>query len=128
MLTYLTRWMRDFRVDGIRMDSVENVANWDFVQAFKDLARTLWRQRWVDAGLDPAVGADARFLVVGDELTRPPGLLRQSRLDGLWNNDFQSRIRAASGATAPTATISNGPCERRSTAVSAGCSPTARRP
>jgi len=95
MLTYLTRWMRDFRVDGIRMDSVENVANWDFVQAFKDLGRTLWRQRWTNAGLDPAVGADARFLVVGEELTRPPGLLRQSRLDGLWNNDFQDRIRAA---------------------------------
>ena len=50
MLTYLTRWMRDFRVDGIRMDSVENVANWDFVQAFKDLGRTLFRRRWTDAG------------------------------------------------------------------------------
>jgi pullulanase len=32
MLTYLTRWMRDFRIDGVRMDSVENVASWDFVQ------------------------------------------------------------------------------------------------
>ena len=95
MLTYLTRWMRDFRVDGIRMDSVENVANWDFVQAFKDLGRTLFRRRWTDAGLDPAAGADARFLVVGEELSRPPGLLRQNRLDGLWNNDFQDRIRAA---------------------------------
>jgi len=95
MLTYLTRWMRDFRVDGIRMDSVENVANWDFVQAFKDLGRTLFRQRWTDAGLDPDIGADARFLVVGEELTRPPALLRQNRLDALWNNDFQARIRAA---------------------------------
>jgi pullulanase len=27
MFTYLTRWMRDLRIDGIRMDSVENVAN-----------------------------------------------------------------------------------------------------
>ena len=95
MLTYLTRWMRDFRVDGIRMDSVENVANWDFVQAFKDLGRTLWRQRWIAAGLDPAVGADARFLVVGEELSLPPAVLRQNRLDGLWNDDFQTRIRAA---------------------------------
>ena len=66
MLAYLTRWMRDFRIDGIRMDSVENVANWDFVQTFKDLARTLLRQRWTDAGLDAAAGADARFLVVGE--------------------------------------------------------------
>ncbi len=95
MLAYLTRWMRDFRVDGVRMDSVENVASWDFVQSFKDLGRNLWRQRWTDAGLDPAAGADARFLVVGEELSLPSGLLRQNRLDGLWNEDFQSRVRAA---------------------------------
>jgi pullulanase len=42
MHTYLTRWMRDFRIDGIRMDSAENVANWDFVGDFKaSRARTL---------------------------------------------------------------------------------------
>ena len=95
MLVHLTRWMRDFRVSGIRMDSVENVANWDFLQSFRDLGRSLWRQRWTDAGLDPNKGADARYHVVGEELTRPPGLLRQNRLDGLWNDDFQARIRAA---------------------------------
>jgi pullulanase len=31
ILTFLTRWMEDFQIDGIRMDSVENVANWDFI-------------------------------------------------------------------------------------------------
>jgi pullulanase len=95
MLTYLTRWMRDFRVDGVRMDSVENVANWDFVQAFRDRARTMFRERWADTGLDPHQGADARFLVVGEELSLPPPLLNQQRLDGLWNEDFQTRVRAA---------------------------------
>jgi len=95
MLAYLTRWMRDFRIDGVRMDSVENVANWDFVQSFKDLGRALHRQRWTDAGLNPNAGADARFFVVGEELTLPPALLRQNRLDGLWNEDFQTRVRAA---------------------------------
>jgi len=95
MLTYLTRWMRDFRVDGVRIDSVENVANWDFIQSFSDLGRQLLRQRWSDVGLNPAAGADARFLVVGEELSLPAGLLRQNRLDGLWNEDFQTRIRAA---------------------------------
>jgi len=95
MLTSLARWMRDFRIDGVRMDSVENVANWDFVQAYKDFARDLFRRRWADAGLDPAAGAEARFLVVGEELSLPAALLRQNRLDGLWNEDFQSRVRAA---------------------------------
>jgi 1,4-alpha-glucan branching enzyme len=95
MLAYLTRWMRDFRIDGVRMDSVENVANWDFVQAFKDRGRALNQQRWRDAGRDPQAGADARFLVVGEELTLPSALLRQNRLDGLWNDDFRKRLRAA---------------------------------
>ena len=39
MLTFLTRWMQDFQIDGIRMDSVENVANWDFIRDFKKEAR-----------------------------------------------------------------------------------------
>ena len=93
MFTYLTRWMRDFHVDGIRMDSVENVANWDFVGGFKDLARSLWNQRWTEQGL--GAGADARFLVVGEELSLPLALLRQGRLDGLWNDPFQQLVRAA---------------------------------
>lgn len=93
MLTYLTRWMRDFHVDGIRMDSVENVANWDFVGSFKELARSQWKQRWDDQGL--GAGADERFLVVGEELSLPMELLRQGRLDGLWNDPFQQLVRAA---------------------------------
>jgi glycosidase len=94
MYSYVTRWMRDFRVDGIRMDSVENVANWDFVGGYKDRARSLWKERWQQAGLPPA-GADERFLVVGEELSRPLGLLTQGRLDALWNDGFRARIRAA---------------------------------
>lgn len=95
MLTYLTRWMRDFRVDGVRIDSVENVANWDFIRSFNERAHELNTQRWTDAGLNPAVGADARFLVIGEELSLPPELLREKRVDALWNDEFQTRIRAA---------------------------------
>jgi pullulanase len=94
MYTYVTRWMRDFRVDGIRMDSVENVANWDFIQQFKDRARALFHERWQAAGFGPA-GADERFLAVGEELNIPLALLQQGRLDGLWNEPFQQCVRAA---------------------------------
>ena len=61
---------------------------------FKDRARNLWNERWQAAGLG-AAGADDRFLVIGEELSRPLGLLSQSRLDGLWNDGFRARIRAA---------------------------------
>ena len=56
MKASLVRWMRDFRVDGWRMDSVENVANWDFVKEFKDLAHELWKERWNCATPRPGSG------------------------------------------------------------------------
>jgi len=86
MKAFLLRWMHDFAIDGIRMDSVNNVANWDFVQEFKDLARRTWRERG---------GADDTFLVAGEELSVPLGLLTQNRLDALWNEDFKRMVRNA---------------------------------
>jgi pullulanase len=95
MLTFAARWMNDFRVDGWRLDSVENVANWDFVQAFNDRTRALFNARWAAAGQPVSSACDARFLVVGEELELPFGLLTTHRLNGLWNEKFQTRIRAA---------------------------------
>ena len=93
MYTYITRWMRDFRIDGVRMDSVENVSNWDFVGDFKDRARQLFQERCAAQGISPSV-ADARFLVVGEELSLPMALLTQGRLDGLWNDTFRALVRS----------------------------------
>lgn len=86
MHAYLLRWMEDFAVDGIRMDSVNNVANWDFVQEYKDLARRFWAERG---------GSPDRFIVMGEELSVPLALLTQNRLDGLWNEDFKRMVRNA---------------------------------
>jgi len=83
MLTYITRWMKDFHVDGIRMDSLENVANWDFIQAFKNCARQLFAARWAEVSL--GAGADSQMLVVGEELSDPLELITEGRVDGLWN-------------------------------------------
>jgi pullulanase len=94
MLTCLARWMLDFRIDGIRMDSVPNIMNWDFVQEYKDLARSVWRSRWTAQGLR-AQDADERFLVVGEDLAVPIDLVRQHRLDGLWNEEFKRMVRYA---------------------------------
>lgn len=94
MKAHLVRWMEDFRIDGIRLDSIKNIKNYDFVQEFKDLARSLWRSRATTQGLS-ATEADARFLVVGEELAVPFALLTQRRLDGLWNEKFKQHVRAA---------------------------------
>jgi pullulanase len=92
MKASVLRWINDFQIDGIRMDSVENIANWDFVRDYKSLARTAWKERWATTG---AAGADERFLVVGEELSEPLPLIRERRLDGLWHENFKRYIRAA---------------------------------
>ncbi len=91
MLTQLTRWMQDFRIDGVRIDSIKSIGNWDFVQEFKDHARRLWHARWSAQ----TSGADERFLVVGEELAVPMGLIEQQRVDGLWNEHFKRLVRHA---------------------------------
>lgn len=84
MKLYLTHWMEYYRVDGWRLDSVNNVANYDFIQEFKETARSLWEKRG---------GSGDRFLVVGEELSVPLALLAQNRLDGLWNEKFKQIVR-----------------------------------
>lgn len=92
MRLHLAHWLLHYRIDGIRMDSVDNVRNYDFVQEAKDGARALWAARWrEEAG--SAAGADERFLVVGEELSVPMALLEQGRLDALWNETFKRGLR-----------------------------------
>jgi len=92
MRAHLARWMLDFHIDGLRLDSVNTIMNYDFVQEFKDDARALWKARWREQGHDPG-GADERFLVVGEELSEPLALLQQGRLDGLWHENFKRIVR-----------------------------------
>ncbi|HEX3044394.1 MAG TPA: alpha-amylase family glycosyl hydrolase [Bacillota bacterium] len=93
MKTALLHWMNEFHLDGLRIDSVENVSNWEFLQQYKDLAREIWKQRFAAQG--GTTGADERFLVVGEELWEPLDILAQKRLDGLWHDSFKRHIRAA---------------------------------
>lgn len=82
--THIAHWLEFYRVDGLRLDSVNNIANYDFLQEFKDFARTIWEQRG---------GKAEQFLVVGEELSVPLDLVHQNRLDGLWNEKFKQIIR-----------------------------------
>ena len=86
MKAQILRWMSDFVIDGIRIDSVNNIANWDFVKEFRDLARSTWSS---------GGGAPDKFIVVGEELSVPHGLVTEHRLDALWNEDFKRMVRYA---------------------------------
>jgi pullulanase len=92
MLVHRDWWMSFYHLDGYRLDSVNNVMNYDFVNQFRTGARANWNARWNAEG-NPAGGADARFLTVGEELSEPAALLRD--IDGLWNDLFRNRVRNA---------------------------------
>lgn len=92
MKAHIARWMFDFHIDGLRLDSVNNVMNYDFLQEVKDAARAWWQARWEAQG-NGADGGDARFLVVGEDLSVPIVLLGQNRLDALWNERFKQILR-----------------------------------
>lgn len=90
MVTHLLHWMTQYHVDGLRLDSVNNYNNWDFVGDIRSETRTAWNARWRAEG-NPTSGADERFLVVAEELSVPKELL--GRVDGLWNEDFKRILR-----------------------------------
>lgn len=92
MKTFLAHWMYKYRLDGVRMDSVVNFNNWDFIKEFKDLAREIWRERWLKSN-NTLQQAEERFLVIAEELAVPIDLVKQSRVDSLWNEGFQQKIR-----------------------------------
>ncbi len=91
---HIAHWLEYYRVDGLRLDSVNNIANYDFLQEFKDFARTLWDKRGGKSVSEAVATLGAsRFLVVGEELSVPLSLIKQNRLDGLWNEKFKQIIR-----------------------------------
>jgi 1,4-alpha-glucan branching enzyme len=90
MLTHLRHWMEQYHVDGLRLDSVNNYNNWDFACEIRREARAAWNARWEAEG-NVGAGAAERFLVVGEELAVPKGLL--AHLDALWNEDFKRILR-----------------------------------
>jgi pullulanase len=90
----LKRWMHDFHIDGWRIDSVETVANWDFIGEVTNYGRENFRERCAAQGMAQNE-ADARFLSIGEELSQPMDLIKSGRVTSMWNDKFRARVRAA---------------------------------
>jgi pullulanase len=84
-IAHMLRWLEELGVDGLRLDSINNIASYDFLTEFKQATRDAWLARHP--------GGDSRFLVVGEELNVPFTLL-PDQLDALWNEAFQPRLRS----------------------------------
>lgn len=84
---HVHRWMSDFGVGGLRLDSVNNIANYDFVRSYKEHSISVYQSR-------PGNPPKSKFLVIGEELSCPLDLIQTGCLNALWNEPFQARIRA----------------------------------
>ena len=85
---HLNRWMSDFGVGGLRLDSVNNIASYDFIRDYKEYAWSLYQARYTSP-------SPAKFLVIGEELSVPLDMITIGTLNALWNEPFQGRIRLA---------------------------------
>jgi pullulanase len=85
---HLARWMADFMVGGLRLDSVNNVGSWDFLRAYKERAWELYNNRYGGTA-DPS-----KFLVIAEELTMPISMVQSGVVNALWNEPWQRRLRA----------------------------------
>jgi 1,4-alpha-glucan branching enzyme len=90
---HLKHWMSNFHVDGLRLDSVNNIGNWYFIKQFTTDAKNLFRARYAKVSLD--TDRDERFLVIAEELAVPLDMIRSGTVDALWNETFQGLLRAA---------------------------------
>jgi len=85
---HVHRWISDFGVGGLRLDSVNNIANYEFVRSYKEHAIAVYQSKHNNP-------PSSKFLVIGEELSCPLDLIQTGCLNALWNEPFQARIRAA---------------------------------
>lgn len=84
MMAHISHWIDFYHIDGIRIDNVSGIDNWDFLFEFTRHSRSEWQNRG---------GSDDRFIVIGEELAVPTDLVRQNRVDSLWNENFKKILR-----------------------------------
>ncbi len=84
IMSHINHWINFYHIDGIRMDNVPGINNWDFLEEFTDYSRRTWTERG---------GEDNRFIVIGEELSVPTDIVKQDRLDALWNEKFKLILR-----------------------------------
>lgn len=84
MMAHISHWIHFYHIDGIRIDNISGIDNWDFLFEFNRHSRSEWQNRG---------GSDDRFIVIGEELGVPTDLVRQNRVDSLWNENFKKILR-----------------------------------
>lgn len=88
MALHLYHWMRTYHIDGVRLDSVRNIANYPFVGELDAAMRSDWVSRY-----DNSAAAQARFITIGEDAENEHVL--DGKLDSKWDFDFKYNLRQA---------------------------------
>ena len=85
MKTYVSHWLDLYGIDGVRVDDIADIDNWDFNRELTQHAHEAWRA---------AGGDDARFIVISEELGKPAEFVRSGGTDAAWNEPWKRIARS----------------------------------
>lgn len=82
-------WVREYHVDGFRIDEFNGINNWDFLQGFREHAWAAHNEAF----------SGRPFIVIGEdsarraEATYADAYLEKPVADAIWNFDFRDELR-----------------------------------
>jgi 1,4-alpha-glucan branching enzyme len=80
-------WIKEFHVDGFRIDEFKGIDNWDFIRAFRDRA---WQ-------VQQATFPGRPFIVIAEDSWRRPHITQDlgggKTVDAAWDFDFRDEVR-----------------------------------
>ncbi len=82
-------WVREYHIDGFRIDEFSGINNWDFLQGFREHA---WAEH-------ERLFPDRPFTVIAEDSARRPEITHidayndQPVADSMWNFDFRDEVR-----------------------------------
>jgi pullulanase len=86
MFTCIDHWVSFFHIDGVRIDDVNDINDWNFIRDYCARGRAQWKALG---------GADDRYWSVGEELNLQQGslLATSGSADASWDETFKRYVR-----------------------------------